>query len=164
MRRCDDCCPTDAHTGNTTLQAKLYSYIKEIDPFHIVAGAVQCSNLWMFSDIPAFPPAAPSASAAAETRSGSCVPRTGTQPPLQLSLDLILTENYAEPLVDHAGDGTFADGASRDGALRNGIPRAPLVNCRGLWTGSHAFADFPGENVHIVCIHSRRQSGHANRI
>ncbi len=88
--------------------------------------------------------AAPSASAAAATRFGSCVPPRGTQPPLQLSLDLILTENYAESLDAHAGDGTSANGASHDGAFRNGMARAPLVNCPGLWTGSHAFADFPG--------------------
>lgn len=73
------------------------------------------------------------------------MPRTGTLPALQLSLDLIMTENYAESLTAHAGDGTVANGASRDGGLRNGLPRAPLVNCRGLWTGSHAFADFPGK-------------------
>ena len=142
--RCDDCCPKDANLGNTTLQAKLYSYIKHLDPLHIVAGAVQCSNLWMFSDVPAWPPAAPSASVAAATRTGSCVPQRGTQPALQLSLDLILTENYAETLEAHAGDGTMANGPSRDGAFRNGMARAALVNCRGLWTGTEAFADFPG--------------------
>jgi hypothetical protein len=129
-----------------------YSYIKSIDPLHIVAGAVQCSNLWMFSDVPAWPPAAPSPAVAAAARSESCMPRAGTQPPLQLSLDLILTENYAEPLTAHAGDGTVANGPSRDGGLRNGLPRAPLVNCRGLWTGSHAFADFPGEFRFGTCL------------
>ena len=78
----------------------------------------------MFSDVPAWPPAAPSAATAAATRSGSCVPSTSSQPALQLSLDLILTENYAEPLTEHAGDGTFANGPSRDGGLRNGLARA----------------------------------------
>lgn len=72
-------------------------YIKELDPLHVIAGAVQCSSLWMFSDVPAWPPAAPTAAAAASTRAGSCVPPTGTQPPLQLSLDLILIENYVTP-------------------------------------------------------------------
>jgi hypothetical protein len=141
---CDDCCPRNVNLGNTSLQAKLYSLIKMVDPYHVVSGAVQCSNLWMFSDVPTWPPAAPSVSAAAATRSGSCVPLRGTQPPLQLSLDLILTENYAQTLEAHAGDATTANGPSRDGAFRNGMARAPLVNCPGLWTGSHAFADFPG--------------------
>eukprot|EP01051_Picozoa_sp_SAG22_P004057 SAG22_NODE_209_length_15177_cov_9.282995_7_plen_329_part_00 len=98
----------------------------------------------MFSDVPAWPPAAPSASVAAATRSGSCVPERATQPALQLSLDLILTENYDETLEAHAGDGTVANGPNHDGAFRNGMARAPLVNCPGLWTGSRAFADFPG--------------------
>ena len=33
------------------------------------------------------------------------LPTMGSQPPLQLSLDLILTENYGQQLVQHAGAG-----------------------------------------------------------
>ena len=47
---------------------------------------------------------APSAASAATTRAGTCTgPVLGVQPPLQLSLDHILFENYGQNLVGHAG-------------------------------------------------------------
>ena len=82
--------------------------------------AIQCHNLWMWSDVPSklpryrchlgcilvkmaaisllagWGPSAPSAAAAASKRAGACVLPTGEQPPLQLSLDLLLTENASD--------------------------------------------------------------------
>jgi hypothetical protein len=145
---CDDCCPVDEHLGNVTLQAKLYNYIKELDPHHLVTGAVQCHNLWQWSDVPANPTYAPSAAEAATYRAGpTCLPVRGALPPLQLSLDLILVENYGGQLIDHAGDGTVNGGTSLDGSFRNGLAFAPIVNCHGLWanqpSGAGIFGDHP---------------------
>ena len=130
---CDDCCPVDANLGNVTLQAQFFNFVKLLDPYHIISGAVQCHNLWQWSDVPANPTMAPSPAAAASQRAGTCAGAAlGVQPPLQLSLDHILFENYGTPLVEHAGDGSPALGTSLDGSCRNGIPHTPLVNCRGL--------------------------------
>ena len=46
-------CPVDENLGNVTVQARLYNLIKSLDPYHLVSGAVQCHNLWMWSDVPA---------------------------------------------------------------------------------------------------------------
>ena len=76
---CDDCCPVAANLGNVSLQAKLYNLLKEQDPYHIVAGAIQCSNAWMWTDVPSVPVAPDAIPAAA-------VIPVGAQPRLQLSL------------------------------------------------------------------------------
>jgi hypothetical protein len=60
------------------------------------------------------------------------MPKTGSQPPLQLSLDFFLVENYGQALVGHAGDGTYERGTSLDGSFRNGLRFAPIANCPGV--------------------------------
>jgi hypothetical protein len=91
----------DENLGQVTFQAKLYNLIKQLDPYHLVTGAVQCHNLWMWSDVPAYPPHGLAPAEAQAYRSGSCVPSVGSQPPLQLSLDLIMAENYGQQLISH---------------------------------------------------------------
>ena len=71
---CDDCCPVDENLEQVTLQALLYNWIQSLDPHHLVTGgkkrknancvlsnhrhrssavaAIQCHNLWMWSDVP----------------------------------------------------------------------------------------------------------------
>ena len=71
-----------------------------------VSGAIQCANLWMWTDVPSF------------------LPESATQPPLQLSLDYPMFENY--------GDGVMADYSNANAAARrHGIEFEPLVNCMG---------------------------------
>lgn len=137
----------DENLGQVTFQAKLYNLIKQLDPYHLVTGAVQCHNLWMWSDVPAYPPHGLAPAEAQAYRSGSCVPSVGSQPPLQLSLDLIMAENYGQQLISHAGDGTVAHGTALDGSFRNGLTFEPIVNCHGLWadqrTSAGVFGDHP---------------------
>ena len=44
----DDCC-TDWHS--TSMQAQVYSIIKDLDPYHATIGASDCANSWMFRDV-----------------------------------------------------------------------------------------------------------------
>jgi hypothetical protein len=110
---CDDCCPLDGNVGNITLQARFYNLIKSIDPYHLTTGAIQCNaNTWMWSDIPAgvnghFLPGGDGGYA---PPTSDCNPDPGQQPMLQLSLDMLLVENYAATLRSHAHDGSWSDG------------------------------------------------------
>ena len=155
---CDDCCPLDGNIGNVTLQARFYNLIKSIDPYHLTTGAIQCNaNTWIWSDVPAgidghslpggINASAPSPPAA------NCNPDPGHQPLLQLSLDLLLVENYAATMRSHAHDGSWSDGGGKrakvsiepggiiagdvntatDGAWRHGVRWEPLGNIGGLW-------------------------------
>ena len=169
---CDDCC--GASTDFIALQSRLYNTIKAADPHHITAGAVQCHNVWMWSDV--------------ENR--LLLPQ---QLPLgrandsqtQLSLDYPLIENYgmilSEPaggaapgdaipgwvnpllaqctpasidhsctntglLVDHAGTGEWEGGTTGDGAFRHGAEWEPLCNIYSILADG-AFQDIPAAPI-----------------
>ena len=115
---CDDCCPLDENVGNITLQAKFYNLIKSIDPYHLTTGAIQCNaNTWMWSDVPA-PGANHSllgggSEHAPPPPTTDCNPEPEHQPMLQLSLDVLLVENYAATLRSHAHDGSWSDGGGK---------------------------------------------------
>jgi hypothetical protein len=104
-----------------------YDIVKETDPYHVVIGAIQCASLWMWTDVPSY------------------LPPTTTQPPLQLSLDYPMFENY--------GDGVMADYANANAvARRNGAEFEPLVNCIGLWcVCSHLLLDMDCAYFGVLC-------------
>lgn len=83
---CDDCCPIGSNLGNVSKQAKLYNLVKSHVPTKIIAGAIQCSNTWMWTDVPSAP-------TAPDVTPDAAVIPVGVQPRLQLSLDLLLMEN-----------------------------------------------------------------------
>jgi hypothetical protein len=139
---CDDCCPwlpLSQPIGNVSLQAKLYNLLKSLDPLHLVLGAIECNDAWMWTDVASYEPPDPPAP-------GPVIP-LGAQPRLQLSLDVILWEHYVATLADGppqggAGGGGGGRGRTPWGADGNAMIRAgawfePIVNCFGLWyTGS----------------------------
>ena len=68
----------------------------------------------------------------------------GAQPRLQLSLDMILIENYAGVVSAHGGDGSWSTaGPDADGTYRHGAERAVLANIHGIWSQG---ADSPGHD------------------
>jgi hypothetical protein len=95
--------------------------------------------------------------------SGCMPPALDEQPALQLSLDLLLVENYQAGLRSHAHSGEWSDGGGKpaavtvskagvvsgdvetanDGAWRHGIRFEPLGNVGGLWQ-SDAQSGAPG--------------------
>ena len=67
----------------------------------------------------------------------------GVQPRLQLSLDVLMIENYNGLVSQHAGGGSWATGALGDGTLRHGAERAIITNMHGLWSqGQGSITDF----------------------
>ena len=112
-------------------QAQVYQLFKELDPYHPTIGAVNCGNSWMFTD------QAPSWLASEQDDGDRKIP-TATQPTLQLSLDVVMQENYAGDVEAHAGDGSWAGGVGSDGFYRHGATFEPIYNCPGdfAWKGS----------------------------
>ena len=110
---CDDCSRGEAVTSS---QALLYNAVKRVDPWHIVTGALQGDQVfWQWSDYTSYlQPATPTRSA---------VIPDGTQPRLQLALDLILWEDYRE--FDYPEPGS----AFVPGEIRRGMNFEPIVNC-----------------------------------
>ena len=124
---CDDCC-SNAH--DISLQAQVYQIIKDIDPFHVTIGAVNCGNSWMFTDqTPSW--------LASEQSDGTPTLPVATQPALQLSLDVVMQENYDVTLAHHAKFGTWAGGVSMDGFYRHGVSFEPLLNCPSPNVGTY---------------------------
>ena len=82
---CDDCCKSD--TG-TAFQAQAYNYIKKHDPYHVVIGASDCSDNYIFSDISATKPVVEPTAKLSDAVIGF-----GQQPHTQLSLDYVMIEN-----------------------------------------------------------------------
>ena len=67
----------------------------------------------------------------------------GVQPRLQLSLDVLMIENYNGLVSQHAGGGSWATGPLGDGTLRHGAERAIITNIHGLWSqGQGSINDF----------------------
>jgi hypothetical protein len=131
------------------MQAKLYNLIKAQDPHHVVVGAIQCANAWMWTDVPSFPvlPDHQNGTAAA-------VIPVGVQPRLQLSLDVLLVENYDTVLADHGGGGSWSTGVSYDGTYRHGAEHEVLGNIHGLWSqGGGTDSEF--DNFPAAPIQSR---------
>lgn len=103
----------------------MYQLIKNLDPYHITIGAVDCGNSWMFTDTtPSLLTPEPN------VLSMKNIPEE-IQPNLQLSLDLVMQENYAINLTQHGGNGTWEGGVGNDGWFRHGVEFEPLVNCPG---------------------------------
>ncbi|KAH8058764.1 hypothetical protein JL722_5998 [Aureococcus anophagefferens] len=85
---------------------------------------LDCGNTWMFTD------QAPSW-LKSEQDDGDRVLPVATQPALQLSLDVVMQENYGGTLAAHAGTGAWAGGVGGDGWFRNGAAFEPVYNCPG---------------------------------
>eukprot|EP01052_Picozoa_sp_SAG31_P003000 SAG31_NODE_110_length_24476_cov_9.909654_17_plen_897_part_00 len=129
---CDDCC-----SSTKSAQALIYSFIKDIDPYHLTVGAVNCQAGFMFRDYP---------SEDVVTVSRSEVWMGSGQPALQLSLDVIMYENYESSLTSHAGTGLFNNSfpgpaLGGDGNLRFGLFQEPVVNCDAM---SNSFSEARG--------------------
>ena len=120
--------------------------MKNLDPYHVTIGAVNCADSWQFTDT------APSAVAAQPQPEAKVLPE-GQQPALQLSLDVVMQENYlgdlpggaqpghyysnqASPLLSQDGANTtlrqLTYGLGPSGWFRNGVGFEPLVNCPGM--------------------------------
>ncbi|KAH8072684.1 hypothetical protein JL721_3327 [Aureococcus anophagefferens] len=125
---CDDCC---SNNHDVSLQAQVYAVMKDVDPYHPTIGASDCGNTWMFTD------QAPSW-LKSEQDDGDRVLPVATQPALQLSLDVVMQENYGGTLAAHAGTGAWAGGVGGDGWFRNGAAFEPVYNCPGAfaWKGT----------------------------
>jgi len=122
---CDDCC---SNRANISLQSQVYQLLKNLDPYHVTIGAVNCGNSWMFTD------ETPSFLAPASQDNVRTLPEA-VQPKLQLSLDVIMQENYDYTLLQHAGFGDWktGTGVGSDGYYRHGITFEPLMNCPGAF-------------------------------
>eukprot|EP01043_Picozoa_sp_COSAG02_P020588 COSAG02_NODE_1020_length_15166_cov_48.849671_1_plen_369_part_00 len=142
---CGDC-------NRATDQSKAYSFLKEIDPFHLTFGALNGASSFVFRDVPtAADPSHPGviiASREDEWLDSS----TKQQPMLQLSLDCVQKENYATTLVAHAGSGYWNNrtderymgpGLGSDGMHRFGMFQEPLVNTNGNWNINQAHGFYP---------------------
>ena len=96
----------------------------------------------------------PSAPTAPDKVPDNAVIPIGVQPRLQLSLDLLMMENYAGLVSQHAGGGSWETGALGDGTFRHGAERAVIVNIHGLWSqGAGSVNDF--RNYPATPAHSR---------
>ena len=122
---CDDCCGASV---DMSLQAQAYTLLKELDPYHVTMGAVNCGTSWQFTDT------APSYLQAASSTAPMLA--QAVQPQLQLSLDVVMHENYHQALQYHAGNGSWRGGAGTDGLYRHGVRFEPVVNCPGADGGN----------------------------
>ena len=125
---CDDCCSNNA---DVSLQAQVYQLLKNIDPYHVTIGAVNCGNSFMFTD------QTPSWLVSEQNDHVRILPEA-KQPALQLSLDVVMQENYGGSLASHSSSGTWASGVGSDGFFRHGVTFEHLVNCPGSfsWKGT----------------------------
>ena len=113
-----------------SLQSQAYQMIKDLDPYHPTVGAVNCGESWQFTDT------APSFLSPQTSILSRQLPQA-QQPALQLSLDVVMHENYHQALEYHAGGGSWAGGLGSDGNYRFGVrfvrrppaqdPRDPLL-------------------------------------
>ena len=108
---CDDCCGSHR---DVSMQAQVYSVIKDLDPYHATIGAANCGSSFLFRDIPSLLPA---------TVNRSTAWMEHGQPELQLSLDLVMQENYDTSLAAHA---------AQDGRFVRGMFQTPVINCNGI--------------------------------
>eukprot|EP01051_Picozoa_sp_SAG22_P001150 SAG22_NODE_43_length_25304_cov_5.394644_2_plen_370_part_00 len=140
LGHCIDC---NGMSTDGSMQAQAYTLLKTLDPYHATVGAMNNPNLWSFSDVPSY------LNASAGVLASPVLP-TAQQPATQLSLDVLMYENYDEKLAAHNGvgdwDGTAAGvpaafwpqhNLDGDGRLRNGARWSPIVNCPGADPGNH---------------------------
>ena len=143
---CDDCCPfapASQPIGNISKEAIVYNLIKELDPYHLTFGAIQCNDAWMWSDVPSYLPPD-------DVDTPAAVIPQGHQPRLQLSLDVPLWEHYGDVLSDgpprslpsDANPFGVAWSENADACIRLGSWFEPIINCHGLWYNG-GFNDYP---------------------
>lgn len=138
---CDDCCGGQSSVSE---QAQLYNAIKQLDPFHIIVGALQCwSAFWQWSDVLSATgcpgsdsPCRPQSWDSYQPAKGAVIP-VGEDPRLQLSLDVIMWEDY------HQFDYPPLSDAPLGKEVRRGTYWEPLINCYGLYD-----RPYPGETEH----------------
>ena len=129
-----------------SLQSRLYNQLKAQDPYHLTFGAIQCTDAWMWFDVPSnLQPSAPVEDPVIPFEGGAHQPR------LQLSLDVVLWEHYGDILQSIGRRIPFPGGpfphaphamAADPVAIRYGAWWEPIYNCHGLWyLGS--FNDYP---------------------
>ena len=95
------------------MMSQVYALIKDLDPYHAVIGAANCGSSFLFRDIPSLLPATVSRTQAWMGHG---------QPALQLSLDLVMQENYGTSLATHA---------AQDGQFVRGMFQQAVINCNG---------------------------------
>jgi hypothetical protein len=118
---CDDCCGSQR---DVSMQAQVYTLIKDLDPYHAIIGAANCGSSFLFRDIPSLLPATVSRVQAWMGHG---------QPALQLSLDLVMQENYGISLAAHA---------AQDGQFVRGMFQEPVINCDGNIFNGQQFPHF----------------------
>jgi hypothetical protein len=96
---CDDCCGGSADF--IALQSRLYNTIKAADPHHITTGAVQCHNVWLWSDV--------ENSLLQQAGSPPLIPVHANDSQTQLSLDYPVIENYGMILSEPSGGAAKGD-------------------------------------------------------
>eukprot|EP01050_Picozoa_sp_SAG11_P012717 SAG11_NODE_1434_length_4917_cov_2.323993_1_plen_753_part_00 len=121
---CDDCCVTPERDSGLS---QIYTLIKDMDPYHVIVGGVQCVNNHVFSDYPSLLPPTEG------VQDGPWM-SSGGQPALQLGLDVPFSENYYPEIAAHRYVSQHPDGA-----FRRGMFRAPIVNLPGIYNLGHQF-------------------------
>eukprot|EP01051_Picozoa_sp_SAG22_P013707 SAG22_NODE_1566_length_4109_cov_1.659102_2_plen_157_part_00 len=131
--------------------------MKDIDPYHVTIGAVNCAQGFMFKDY--------GPSEDAPTVGRDQIWMGAGQPILQLSLDVVMHENYGSSIAGHAGTGRWNNSfglpaLGGDGNLRVGMFQEPLVNCdaltnsfseaRGYYPDAARFGSFPPAHFRSV--------------
>ena len=75
-----------------------YSILKATDPYHLVTGAVNCDDVWMFNEV-----AAVGLPQSNKSEQGVVTIPFGRQPRKQLALDCPMIENYGgEPFSQYS--------------------------------------------------------------
>jgi hypothetical protein len=103
----DDCCGS-----RIARMAPMYALFKELDPYHPTFGAVNCDYGHSFSD------GQPGTEPSQVERTMPVLP-FNKQPALQLSLDVVMLENYGRSIAGHVNDGERV----------KGLWQEPTVNC-----------------------------------
>ena len=130
---CDDCCDDQP---DISAMAQIFNIIKSIDPYHLIAGAVNCHDVWMFNEVASI--GLPPTNLLSSLQRGAVIP-WGVQPRNQLSLDLPMVENYGgEPFSQYSNMNPGA--VSRDGDLRHGNSFSVVVNMEA----PEAYVNFTG--------------------
>ena len=142
---CDDCC-SDPHLVSALSQT--YAVIKDLDPYHVTTGGVECPNAWQFSDRPSLLP--PTADRSEPWLSSG-------QPQLQLFVDLVMQENYCNTLACQGTETTQLGvgwNPHMDRDARVGMWQEPLVNSAGTWLTGGPAASCPADDVHCPTFHT----------
>ena len=86
------------------MMAQLYNHIKQADPYHLISGATNCQGSFFFQDVPSAVPSGLHSKSKPTMRLNEQLPgawiQADTQPKLQLSLDMVIPEQYNVSLRD----------------------------------------------------------------